>query len=384
MNMALTFRAALFVSSPTKRKADVYEDADSENIDPDIFSPKRTKASDTYVKPSPTHLVLAKVPTTKTLSTPSKPLKSTNTSRPILQARSPASRINTTVIEKPLSAPAGRSPTRKRAGILNRRRTSAEGTPYTRVDPPKFSIGAASDNAAPFSIAAALSGTIPSYSARAQVSEPSAQSTPVPQCELDLASKKDSWFFEIHEDTEEETLHNLMYHSTTTLDISSDEETEARRRDERGKENVPPVDDVSQSHARLPRDLAKSRSFRKSKLLDENAIDIDRSPLGDLEAEEFYPDGCGAGDLIVIVDDVDAEAEPEAETEEKDARPSFEFTVDAQVKGKGRAIDEAVELLMARSNPEAAKPAALFSPIEKAEEGFEIWESGSAKGESEI
>ncbi|KAI9744201.1 MAG: hypothetical protein M1818_002353 [Claussenomyces sp. TS43310] len=381
--MVLTSVPALPVSSPVKRKANVYEDDDCENIDPVIFlSTKRTKGTDSYVKPSPTHSVLAKPqPSACTFSAPCSPLKATNSSRPILQARSPTPKIKTTIVEKPLTAPAGRSPTRKRTGILNRQRTTAASSPFTRIDPPKFSIGAANDTGAPFSIAAALSGTIPSYGARARaVAPPPIVREPeqIVHSDLELNTKKDAWFFEIHEDTEEETLHNLMYHSTCTLDISSDEESEAKRRDERGKENVPPVDDVSQSQARLPRDATRARSSRRSKVVDESAIEIDRSPLGDLEAQDFYADGCDAADVVLVADDAEVEA-PEKET-----APSFEFTVEAPVKGKGRAIDEAVELLMTRSETETPQQAALFSPIERAEDGFEVWESGSAKDENEI
>lgn len=64
---------------------------------------------------------------------------------------------------------------------------------------------------------------------------------------LHTSPVRDSWFFEIHEDTPEELATNLMEHSTCTLDLSSDEESRVRERDERGKENVPPQDDVSQT-----------------------------------------------------------------------------------------------------------------------------------------
>jgi hypothetical protein len=333
----------------------------------------------------------------------------------MLQPRSPAPKLNTTTITT-LSAPAGRSPTRKRVGILNRRRTASS---FTRVDPPKFSVGPVAD--APFSIAAALSGTIPSYGARqASTSKPSSS---IPRYILE-PERKSGWFFDIHEDTPEETMTNLMEHSTCTLDISSDEETEARRRDERGKENVPPLDDVSQTQARLPASSstsydgiaeakARTRSMRRRKEIEEGAIEIDRSPLGDLEAEEFYAEGCTSSDVVLVADE---EAEGESDeplppsTEAYEAEPqdqpgsdeahqesidlgdmdavpddipscSFDFSIPTE---EWRVALKAVDELMAKSDAEAPAQAKLFEPLEKAEEGFEVWESGSARGEDEL
>ncbi|KAM6518834.1 hypothetical protein FSOLCH5_007597 [Fusarium solani] len=55
---------------------------------------------------------------------------------------------------------------------------------------------------------------------------------------------KASWFFEIHEDTPEQEMTNLLQHSTCVLDISSDEESERKRSRDRAegrdKENIPP------------------------------------------------------------------------------------------------------------------------------------------------
>jgi hypothetical protein len=406
------------LASPSKRKAVVYEE-DAENIDPIIFaSPKRTKGQDgtESFKPSTSHFVLTKAaPTFKDFAAACSPVKST-LSRPMLQPRSPAPKLNTAAATATLSAPAGRSPTRKRIGILNRRKASS----FTRVDPPKFSVGPVVD--APFSIAAALSGTIPSYRARkASASKPSSSSITRSILEPE---RKSGWFFDIHEDTPEEMMTNLMEHSTCTLDISSDEETEARRRDERGKENVPPLDDVSQTQARLSASSstsydgiaeakARTRSMRRRKEIEEGAIEIDRSPLGDLEAEEFYAEGCTSSDVVLVADE-EGEGEPEeplapsAETyevetqgqlESDETRPesvglgdvdgipedvpasTFDFSIPTE---EWRVDLKAVDQLMTRSDSDAAAQAKLFEPLEKAEEGFEVWESGSARGEDEL
>lgn len=124
-----------------------------------------------------------------------------------------------------------------------------------------------------------------------------------------------SWFFEIHEDTPEEEAANLMEHSASVLDISSDDDFETKRRNEeleRGKENIPPPDfcpsqpraqasasamegtepasDVVTEHVKLPR-------LRK---IAQDAMDEDRSPLSDLPAAEFYGEGLDASSYVTV------------------------------------------------------------------------------------
>ncbi|KUJ17594.1 uncharacterized protein LY89DRAFT_684602 [Mollisia scopiformis] len=350
--------AATTLSPPSKRKATTFEhddndNHDTENIDPIIFlsSPKRSKGlSADSLKPQlpATNFFLTRA------SLPPKP-------RPILNARAP--RLETKL---PLSAPAGRSPTRKRIGILNRRKTTAG-----RVDPPpppRFAAPTSSTGLG-FSIDAALSGTIPSYSSRQASSSSSTSSSSsikdglssIPLL-LHQPEAKPTWFFDIHEDTEEELATNLMEHGACTLDISSDEEGAGRERDARGKENVPPVDDVSQT----------SRGRRA--VQEEGSIEVDRSPLGDLCKEDFYAEGVAEGDVFVVREEEEGE-------EEKEVSVEFDFA-----GGEGKEVVEIdvvpeldVETLMQRPSSTAAPKAALLQPIEKAEEGFELWESGSAK-----
>jgi hypothetical protein len=354
------------LSSPTKRKAQTFEDDNTENIDPIIFlSPKRSKnpdgsSKDTLQKPS--NFFLTKAPPSPNAFSSLKPV--TSLRRPILPARSPAPRVNTSISKSaPLSAPAGRSPTRKRIGILNRRRTAS---PFARVDPPKFSTPAGSGLG--FSIDAALSGTIPSYKARQA-------SKAVPEI-LHEPEVKDSWFFDIHEDTAEELATNLMEHSTCTLDISSDEESAARMRDERGKENVPPLDDISQTRSQLSNavDAAEESMqdikarIRARRAVAEGAIDIDRSPLGDLAAEDFYAEGCDGSSVFVIPSD-----SPEEECE-SEVPVTFDFSPEIDIKGKGKELQVDVDELLRKDDFEMAPKAVLLEPIEKAEEGFEVWE----------
>ena len=87
-----------------------------------------------------------------------------------------------------------------------------------------------------FSIGAALGGTVTSHRRRTR------GAAKVPTA---------SWFFEVHEDTVEETITNFTKHSTYVLDINSD--NKSRDKADRGKENIPPADDVSQTSSGAPR-----------------------------------------------------------------------------------------------------------------------------------
>ena len=383
--MSLTLPTAL--STPptaTKRKAASFEDDDAENVDPVIFlSPKRSKCPDGSSKDSavkPINYFLTRAPPSATDDLSSLKAAASSPRRSILTPRSPLPKLSTAVSKSsPLSAPAGRSPTRKRVGILNRRRTAS---PFTRVDPPKLAGGLG------FSIDAALSGTIPSYAAR-QRREKEVPAT------LRQPDTKDSWFFDIHEDTADELATNLMEHSTCTLDISSDEECAARLRDERGKENVPPPDDVSQTRTRISEPGDTSASFssdpkararasaRRRRELDDGAIDIDRCPLGEMPAEDFYAEGCDGESVVLVPAEEDDEAEEGAQELEQDS-PSvltIPATFDFCVEGKKGPSDAVVDELMRKSDWEVAPKAAVLEPLEKAEDGFQVWESGSAKGD---
>lgn len=123
-----------------------------------------------------------------------------------------------------------------------------------------------------------------------------------------------SWFFEIHEDTPEQEAANLMEHSASVLDISSDDDMETKRRNEeleRGKENIPPPDFMpSQPHARtqasadfmetsdaLPEEHVKLPRLRK---IAQDAMDEDRSPLSDLPAADFYGEGLDATSYVTV------------------------------------------------------------------------------------
>ncbi|KAK6352372.1 hypothetical protein TWF730_009199 [Orbilia blumenaviensis] len=91
------------------------------------------------------------------------------------------------------------------------------------------------------------------------------------------------WMFEIHEDTLEETLTNLMYHGAGTLDISDEEDLKKCSEVDRiGKENIPPPPTEDQL-AMPPPAIPRREEFE---IMEEERI---RSPLGEADVEIFYP-----------------------------------------------------------------------------------------------
>ncbi|KAF4940815.1 hypothetical protein CGCF245_v002169 [Colletotrichum fructicola] len=366
---------AISPASGAKRKASDVETDDFENVDPSVFS-KRSKGLDSFfpskdsLKPSSFILKKAAPLAESPALTSSKP--TLPRPRSLLQPKSPAARINAGIVKSsPLSAPAGRSPTRgKRSGLLSSRRRTAG--PYTRVDPPMFNLPSTSSGAAPFSLDAALKGTIPSYAARSSVVS-SSRSAPKELLEPEM---KSSWFFDIHEDTPEQEMTNMLQHGTCVLDISSDEESERKlsldRAEGRDKENVPPSDDVSQTSAR--------RSARRASE-DEMIFEKERTALGEMDASEFYALGCDESSVIIIPADEDEEEEPAASApvpEVHDCPPEVQAESDEPVV-ESRDVDD----LMGKSTEPAAN-AAVLEPIEGTGESFELWESGSAKDDAEV
>ncbi|KAF4336482.1 hypothetical protein FBEOM_9690 [Fusarium beomiforme] len=341
-----------------KRKAELIDSDDSENVDPTSFA-KRSKGSKDIkdiLKPS---FVLKPVSAVSAVSAPAPSpassipnrLTSPTKTRRTLQPKSPAKLSAGISKSSPIYAP-GRSPTRsKRSGIASSRRRTVG--PYTRVDPPSFTLG----SAAPFSLDAALKGTIPGYGAKERI-------TKEPITALHEPDMKASWFFDIHEDTPEQEMTNLLQHSTCVLDISSDEESERKRNRDRAegrdKENVPPPDDISQTR-RTPR-------------ADEMIVEKERVALGEMNTADFYAEGCDETSVILIPED-----EPEsvnATIPEEPIDPSIE-DIDNLI-AKPTEIDN----LMAKPT-EGSSKAAVLEPIEGTGESFELWESGSAHDEAD-
>ncbi|KAK4038846.1 hypothetical protein C8A01DRAFT_17098 [Parachaetomium inaequale] len=402
-------------TSPVKRKASEVDDVDnSENIAPVLFS-KRSKGAElwgdlskSFSKP-PAFTLTKAAPSAvvkDVLSSPPSRLSSAPRPRNILQPKSPAARLKAkSAAPSPRTAPAGRSPTRasKRMGILSRRRTQ-------RPDPPSFSLS----GGVPFSLDAALKGTIPSYSGSLRASKIRSRTTasssissgsgsnapldffiPTP----DLSS---SLCFDIHEDTAEQEMTNLLQHGTCTLDISSDEESESRakrdRAEGRDKENIPPPEDVSQTS-----------SARGSA---SDAVDIDedvlllkgRGPLAEMNVADFYADGCDSTSVFIVPGD---EEDPEAAVigegavdqaaEREQELPPLPVDGDEEQQWFAEeamaempppppphvSLDDVdgVDVDDIMGGSDQPLDAAALGPIEGAGESFELWESHSAKDE---
>ncbi|KAH8734037.1 hypothetical protein BGZ61DRAFT_343792 [Ilyonectria robusta] len=342
------------ISSPAagKRKAELIDTDDSENVDPTFA--KRSKGSNVATPAKdifkPSAFVLKAAPSlsaTPEIRSYASPIKPATSSRRTLHPRSPVARLNAGISKSsPIYAPAGRSPTRgKRAGILsNRRRTVG---PYARVDPPSFSLG----SEAPFSLDAALKGTIPGYGASRPAPK---QSNALPEPDM-----KASWFFEIHEDTHEQEMTNLLQHSTCTLDISSDEESERKasreRAEGRDKENIPPPDDVSQTSSR--------RAARLS--ADDMVVEKERVALGEMKTSDFYAEGCDETSVILVPAD-------------EEEQPQKLSAVDSASE-----TEQDIDTLISKPS-EGSSKAAVLEPMEGTGDSFELWESGSAKDETEV
>ncbi|KAJ9249220.1 hypothetical protein DTO207G8_6874 [Paecilomyces variotii] len=313
-------------ASPLSLKRPATSDSDSENVDPATFglSIKRKRCSDDddlskeNLKPAKTsRFVLTTVESNVTLK--ATPL-STRTSR----ASTPAS----TQIK-----PAGRSPQMKARKVFGRRSVNT-----SRVEPviPKR----APVSRAPFSITTALS-----------TGKSKASSRPKPS----------TWFFDIHVDSEQDEMTNLMQHSTCVLDISDDEGK--GKTDGRGKENIPPHELGIQLASSTNVSVATSRKNMKT-------IEP-RSPLGELDATDYYADGCHSLSVAVIYDE-----EPQSTSEKIADIPSVQAP-----KKPEQANIASISSLLAATAPvkEDAPKTATTTPTET---DIEIWESGSAAEEA--
>ncbi|KAL1902397.1 hypothetical protein Sste5346_001377 [Sporothrix stenoceras] len=395
------------VQSPaSKRKAPTWtETEDTENVDPHL-SAKRSKGTDGS---APGGIMLKKASSPFTLTKANinltsvanifdakpSPLSTSSSPRAMLKPRAPstkssAMKINTSPIRSsPISLSSaslssslsGRSPIRasRRGGLLTNKRRAASG--LSRSSP--TNAGASNfGSAAPFSLDAALKGTFSSFDVRlATAALPTLDSSLLD----DASGMSASWFFDIHEDTPEQEMTNLLQHSTCVLDISSDEESEQKARRERAegrdKENIPPPNDVSQTS------VAHTTALAAAPASDEMSVDKARNPLSQLNAADFYADGCDEASVVLV--------EAEAEEEEQAAvAQSIDAVVEAAAEKEVEAVAEAavmpveatestktnVEDIMTNREVPACE-AALLEPIDGTGESFQLWESGSQKDE---
>ena len=350
----MTCRIALATTTPSalKRHAPAeFDEVDSENIDPLIFSStsKKGRAFDFNLTKSNVTPLFA-LP-------PPKPAQYIERAQAAGQKRkaddtmTPTAGMKRRVEPSSAPAPAGRSPKHKRIGILSRRRMTTNS--FTRVNPPSSSTGE-SRNGLPFSIDAALAGTIPQHKSK--------------------STQGKGWHFEIHEDTREDEMSNLMQHSTCTLDIS-DDESSSLKGDKDNKENIPPIDGPA----------AVTSATQHSATRRDMMTDDIREPLGDLDAKDFYAEGCDESSCIAVA----------AEDSSEQIMDKLSNTINTREPSSlprphATAVNEAQagwEDVIARFAIKSTSVADVDlgiergSPKEAAE--IQIWESESAKGDDD-
>ncbi|KZF20210.1 hypothetical protein L228DRAFT_272830 [Xylona heveae TC161] len=261
------------VSSAKKRPLApcVFEDADTENIDPTMSDSASKRAKNEPMTIDKMMRMVESIP-----------------GRSVIHPfRSPQTTYNAR------KSSAGRSP--KQNNSFTRRRVSA---PLTRVDPPA-SLKYPPAMTMNFSIDSILAGS-------------SNTRTTKPKPKQSRASPKkpmpDSWYFDIYEDTPEDEAQNLMEHSAGQLDISDDEARDAEKKDP-GKENTPPPDHEESDARIIQEDLLAPGS---------------REALAELDTSDFFGVGLDAYSIQLIEEDDYDFPDTDDEAGEADAEPVAE------------------------------------------------------------
>jgi hypothetical protein len=346
-----------------KRRHASPELSDSENVDPDIFeSFKKRKHSsvddDISIAKSQRYSLTTTASTRARLSTPIAPPRLNTLTRPITT---------------PASAPAaaGRSPTKpKPNGILNTRR---------RFAPPSFGHAKSPS----LSITAALNGTL-------------AARKPKPSARTIEDSKPKSWFFDIYEESQEQQDYTIkewdMTQNAISLEIS-DDEGKSFKAEDRGKENIDP----NEMSVPVTRSMAASvvkahRVTRKDMMTDEP-----RTPLGDLNAADYYGEGLDATSVVLVQEDEEAVPEAEAVKDEivleafttvdsvTITESAFTFNATVTTEEAKMTTVEVGTLLLASApvwDTETLSESTTAGGLGDGGE-IEIWESESAKDENE-
>lgn len=260
------------------------------------------------------------------------------------------------------SAPAGKSksPQAKRRGLLSSTRRSS--TPFTRVNPPTTYV------ALPFSIDAAVTGTVSLNSANPSLSN----TTPIDHYPTTPGAP-----FNLYEEPEALQIDTIMDNSTSFLKISDKEIVDSM--DDHDKENIPPPDDPSVTGATTNTIPTSRRNLM---------TDEPRTPLGELNVAEYYAEGYDSDSYTIVA----AENEPE-QREETLCTTKSEAAICSQSDANvASGSDNGWGDLLAQVEAAKAKTAALeseFDPIievvedKTATTGIEIWEGASASAEND-
>lgn len=265
-------------------------DEDQENLDPTRLPPAKKNKSgleDTMKTKPPPFIFRNGVGKTAAPSTrPKQPLRKPSRYVPVSK---PPPTVSTSAPTRAETArvPAGRSPV-KRQGMKSYRRK------VYGINPPSLSTGGGNTAALPFSLDAAVAGTLDSYTPAAETKaeiKDEIKDTTMEEIKLPLplnTSIPASWQFAIYEETELEQKDTIFAHSTNILDISDDEGLVAK--DRRGKENIPPADHGAPM-------VPASRRHKTD--------GVPRTPLDDLDPARFYPDGVDATSHVLVPDEKD-------------------------------------------------------------------------------
>lgn len=341
-------------ASALKRHAPTeFDEVDSENIDPLVFSTpsKKGRTFDFDVSKS-NEIPLFALPPIQPAQYVER-AQAAGHKRKAEDTVTPAAKIQRRAEPASAPAPAGRSPKNKRIGILSRRRMTT--SPYTRVNPPSCPAGE-SVNGLPFSIDAALAGTVPKYKSK--------------------PTHGKGWQFDIHEDTPEDLMTNLLDHSTCTLDISDDESSSSKG-DKDNKENIPPLDGpAAVVHA------TQVTANRRDIMTDEM-----REPLGDLDAKDYYAEGCDASTCIVVAAEDSSEqimdklsTNVNAQESPSSSRSHTDTVIEAQ-----DGWEDVIARFAAKTTTTAADGnSGIEKDVSKEVTEIEIWESESAKGDNDV
>ncbi|CAO2647241.1 Nn.00g081630.m01.CDS01 [Neocucurbitaria sp. VM-36] len=337
-----------------QRAPEIFEDNDSENLDPSLFTSPTKKSkfnsSDAgFVKPAKFSL----------FTSPVKQSISLTTSPTIPSIRKALSSPNTAK-STPITNSRG-SPKHKRIHAISKHRR-ASSSPFRRVDPPSFTQSSPS---LPFSIDAALSGTIQGYTPKPTAPTTAPASAPVQHVSTLDESMPKGWFFEIHEDTPEQEAANLMEHSASVLDISSDDDVETKKRNEdleRGKENIPPPDfllaqpRLQTSSTSVELQIEEPVKRPRLRAFVQDAMDEDRKPLGDLPPSEFYGEGCDASSYVTV----DAGIEKPSSLSKE-----FDFSCATLEKRREEKKEVVVEAVPAAAEEVVAAPAEVVVHVDE-------------------
>jgi hypothetical protein len=138
-------------------------------------------------------------------------------------------------------------------------------------------------------------------------------SAPEPVLRSSTKAPPKSWFFDIHEDTPDQEASNLLQHSASVLDISSDDDCStaaAKMAMERGKENIPPPEytGMTRQARQIPAIPHKGISCSKKAMKyatmgGPDAMLEDRMALREMDTTAFFPDGLDEKSVEEVAED---------------------------------------------------------------------------------